>query len=160
MRLFTLMGYETGLTERQAKTMRLGADCGGIKAAKDVCKPLPHALSQMIDQEYPIKHAIVLVRNLTDTVESRMQAGQRQGGMINGMGREKYRAWVPEMYHTALLQLSKAGVPITVMHFPTLAEDFDYCLAGFQRAVPSVTREKLKAAFDEIVDLSEVHTYF
>ena len=141
MQLLTVLGFDTGFTEKDFKTLIHPVSLGGLEydirrygrkpyIIKNpwICDYIDEVLSR---DDIVIDHAFIPIRNLHDAAESRRRISKQgiiEGGMWACDSQEKgiqENILVKKFYHL-ILRLSEKNVPITFIHFPKLITDSDY----------------------------------
>lgn len=103
-----------------------------------------------------IEHAIICCRDLSAAAESRRRVqGNRQGEVPGGLvmttrGADQ-EAHLAIAFFNLIYHLSAAEVPMTFLHYPRYAVDFDYAEEKLAPIFPEVPRERWKKALQALV---------
>lgn len=148
VRLLTRLGYDTGYTadaDGFNPAIRAGCELIGDVDVRDpqLWARLPQVvkspfLSTKLDQiPVPIGHVLIPVRDLDDASASRDQTGLQWAG--RGM---RQRDWLACNLGEAVATCMTRGIPFTLLQFPRLVQDAEYCLRALRGAFPFIADER------------------
>ena len=136
MALFTFLGLDTGFDEKEFERVQSSVSKAGFEKDHD---PFPHIVkciwcSEKVDaivndRNYVIDHAILPIRNLEDSVQSRKRVtslGEKNGGFDEASNENEQKQVNCRRVYTLLYDLAKNDIPFTLLHFPRLANDAEY----------------------------------
>jgi hypothetical protein len=143
VQLLTLLGFDTGFTEKDFKTLIHPISLGGLE--HDIRKPGPKPYiikspwicdyidEVMLNKDITIDHIIIPIRNIEHAAESRRLVSQKnimEGGLWDTKSQEENQQEIILMrkFYDLILRLSLGdGFPlITFLNFPELVKNYLY----------------------------------
>lgn len=141
MQLLTVLGFDTGFTKKDFKTLIHPISLGGLEydirrhgrkpyIIKNpwICDYIDDVLTR---GDITIDHVFIPIRNLHDAAESRRRISKQgiiEGGMWACDSQEKgiQESILVEKFYHLVLSLSENNIPMTFIHFPRLITDSNY----------------------------------
>ena len=170
VKLLTNLGLDTGFKPYEFyvfKESRAGLEINLLKAhsppyiVKDPA--FFEYVEEVLDNEHLQLDCVILpMRDLQAAAESRRQVeissrpgsykqGHAPGGLIGADGASQETVLLDGFYRL-MLSLSKANVPVILLHYPTLLYDRDYLYGKLNGLFPGTGCQEFSAVFDKTVE--------
>ncbi len=176
VKLLTNLGLDTGFKPYDFyvfKEARAGLEINLLKAhsppyiVKDPA--FFEYVEEVLDDEHLQLDCVILpMRDLQAAAESRRQVeksshpgnykpGHAPGGLIGADGASQ-EAVLQEGLYRLMLSLSRANVPVILLHYPTLLYDRDYLYSKLKGLFPGTDCHEFSTIFDKTVDPGLINT--
>lgn len=166
MQLLSVLGLPTGFTRDTIKDNMYGNSNGGlegdlIEGGPEIVKNpqfwryMPHYA-----KKFRVLHVYIPMRDLDSTARSRADRGHDAGGFCEGVSTlEEQIAYNARSFYTLVYELTKYEIQFTVMSFPRIVLDAEYCWKSLSWIMQRyfVGKEAFIGAHNQISDPNLIH---